>query len=220
MEIYWLGHGCFRLKGRDATVVTDPCAPATGYKIGKISADIVTVSHDSPEANYRAAITGEAKFLSGPGEYEISNVLITAVTTESGAAESEGAESESTATNDRNVAFVIDLDDVRICDLGKITQVPTADSAEFLSGADVLFLPVGGGEVLDAEKAAKTVSLLNPKLVLPMIYSTEASSAQLDTVEKFLKEMSIEGKPPEQKVSVTKTNLPADLTVTLLNYRG
>ncbi len=215
MEIYWLGHGCFRLRGRDATVVTDPCAPVTGYKIGKIAADIVTVSHDSPEANYREAITGEAKFLSGPGEYEISNVLITAVATESGSPASDG-----TGATQRNVAFVIELDDVRIVDLGKVSEVPTTDSAEVLSGADVLILPVGGGEVLDSEKAAKAVSLLNPKLVLPMIYRTEAASAELDTVEKFLKEMSIEGKPPEQKVSVTKTNLPANLTVTLLNYRG
>ena len=33
MEIYWLGHGCFRLRGKEATVLTDPCAPTTGYKI-------------------------------------------------------------------------------------------------------------------------------------------------------------------------------------------
>ena len=215
MDIYWLGHGCFRLKGRDATVVTDPCALATGYKIGKVAADIVTVSQDSPEANCRDAITGEAKFLSRPGEYEISNVLISALSTEP-----VSTDSEATSDSKRNVAFVIDLDDVRICNLGNISQVPAADSAEVLSGADVLLLPVGGGEVLDSEKAAKTVSLLNPKLVLPMIYNTEAATGQFDPVDKFLKEMSIEAKPPEQKISVTKTNLPADLTVALLNYRG
>ena len=210
MDIYWLGHGCFRLRGRDATVVTDPCAPATGYKIGKLAADIVTVSHDSPESNYRDAITGEAKFLTGPGEYEISNVLITAVATEP----------EGPDAGERNVAFVIELDDVKVCNLGNITQVPSADSAGLLSGADVLLLPVGGGSVFGSEKAAQTISLLNPRLVLPMIYATEAATAELDPVDKFLKEMSIERKPPEQKLSVTKTSLPADLTIALLNYRG
>ncbi|HEY7465732.1 MAG TPA: MBL fold metallo-hydrolase, partial [Dehalococcoidia bacterium] len=52
MEIYWLGHGCFRLRGRDATVLTDPCPPSTGYRIGKVNADIVTISRNHPESSY------------------------------------------------------------------------------------------------------------------------------------------------------------------------
>ena len=67
MEIYWLGHGCFRLKGRDATVVTDPAAPTTGYKIGKVAANVVTISRNLPENNYVQAIQGEPKVLNGPG---------------------------------------------------------------------------------------------------------------------------------------------------------
>ena len=29
MEITWYGRACFRLKGRRATVITDPCPPKT-----------------------------------------------------------------------------------------------------------------------------------------------------------------------------------------------
>jgi L-ascorbate metabolism protein UlaG (beta-lactamase superfamily) len=211
MEIYWLGHGCFRLRGRDATVLTNPCPPSTGYKIGKVPADIVTVSRDHPDSNYRQAVSGEPKFLMGQGEYEISAVLITGVRTDHRPIEQEP---------NRNIAYVIDLDDIRICHLGDISQVPAKDDAEVLSAPDILLIPVGGGAFLDAEKAAETVSLLDPKIVIPMNYRTEASAADLDPVDKFLREMGSEAKTPEARLNITRSAIPGDTTLVLLNYRG
>ena len=48
MEISWLGHSCFRIKGKQTTVITDPYSPELGYTLGKHSARIVTVSHQHP----------------------------------------------------------------------------------------------------------------------------------------------------------------------------
>jgi L-ascorbate metabolism protein UlaG (beta-lactamase superfamily) len=211
MEIYWLGHGCFRLRGRDATVVTDPCPPSTGYKIGRVNADLVTISRNKPDSSYRNAISGEAKFLEGAGEYEIGGVLVTGIDTDRKAREDGFG---------RNVAYVLDLDDIRVCHLGDITTVPSGDEVEELSAADILFVPVGGGPVLNAEKAAEIVSLLEPKIVLPMLYKTEASSGQLEPVERFLKEMGAETKNLEPRLSISKSGLPSDTTVKVLNYRG
>ncbi len=211
MEIYWLGHGCFRLRGRDAAVLTDPCPPSTGYRIGRVSADVVTISGDEPESNYRQAVSGETKFVVGPGEYEIAGVLITGIRTPSG---------DRQVGEGRNVAYVIDLDDIRVCHLGAISQVPSADDVETLGAADILIIPVGGGRLLNAEKAAETVSLLEPRIVIPMLYKTGAATADLEPVEKFLREMGTEAKTPEQRLSVTKSGLPHDTTVVLLAYRG
>jgi L-ascorbate metabolism protein UlaG (beta-lactamase superfamily) len=211
MEIYWLGHGCFRLRGRDATVVTDPCPPSTGYKIGRVNADLVTISRNKPDSSYRNAITGDAKFLEGAGEYEIGGVLVTGIDTDRKARDDAFG---------RNVAYVLDLDDIRVCHLGDITTVPSGDEVEELSAADILFVPVGGGPVLNAEKAAEIVSLLEPKIVLPMLYKTEASSGQLEPVERFLKEMGAETKNLEPRLSISKSGLPSDTTVKVLNYRG
>src|SRR5512135_1126380 len=160
MDIYWLGHGCFRLRGRDATVITDPAAPSTGYKIGKLPADIVTLSNDSPESSNLAAIQGEPKVLNGPGEYEIAGVLISGVRTPA----------DPKQPGLRNTAFVIDLDDVRICHLGNISMVPHTDDVETLGRADVLIVPIGGGSVLDVARAAETISVLEPKMIIPMQY--------------------------------------------------
>lgn len=208
MEIYWLGASCFRLKGRDATVLTDPCPPTTGYRIGKIPADIVAVSEDAPETTFMQAAQGEPKVLTGPGEYEIAGVLISGVRTDA-----------AKDTLPRNIAYVFDIDDVRICHLGNIRTTPTADEVEALS-CDVLLIPVGGGNVLQAEQAAATVSLLEPKVVIPMQYKTDASTGDLAPVERFLKEMGVEAKTPESRFAVTKSNVPSDTTVVLLNYRG
>jgi len=210
MEIYWLGNGCFRMRGREATVLTDPTPPASGYKIGRVAADLVTISSTNPDSNYRQAVQGETKFITGPGEYEIAGVLITGTRT-------NHARDESDA---RNVAFVFDIDDLRVCHLGSINHVPSADDVEILGAADVLFVPIGGNGTLDTARAAETISVLEPKIVVPMRYKTEAATANLDSVDKFLKEMGAEGKQPESRLSLTKSNVPSDTSVVLLEYRG
>ena len=62
MELTWLGHSCFRLRGKDATLITDPPSPSTGYSLGRLTADIVTISHDHPGHNYVKAIGGEPQY--------------------------------------------------------------------------------------------------------------------------------------------------------------
>jgi L-ascorbate metabolism protein UlaG (beta-lactamase superfamily) len=211
MEIYWLGHGCFRLRGRDATVLTDPCPPSTGYKIGKVNADIVTISRDHPDSNHRTAVSGDVKFLDSPGEYDIAGVLMTAIDTDR-ANRDDGYS--------RNLAFVIDVDDIKVCHLGDISRVPTGDEAEEMQGVDILLVPVGGGRVMGAEKAAELVSLLEPKIVIPMLYKTDVSKGDFEAVDRFVKEMGVEAKSPEQRLNINRSGLPQDTTLVLLSYRG
>lgn len=211
MELYWLGHGCFRLRGRDATVVADPCPRSTGYTIGKVAADIVTISHDHPEHSYLEAITGTPKVLRGPGEYEIASVLFTGVRTYHDA--------QRGARRGRNTAFVIEIDDVRVCHLGDLGHVLTPEQVEMLPGIDVLLLPVGGGTTIDAVAAAEVVSLLEPKIVVPMHYRTEVSTAKLDPLSRFLHEMGLGDVIPQPRLSVTRSNLPSETQVVVLEYR-
>ncbi len=211
MEVYWLGHGCFRLRGRDATVLMDPCPPTTGYKIGKVNTDIVTISRDDPESSHRAAGAGDARFLAGPGEYEIGGAMITAVDTDR--VDREDGHS-------RNLAFVVDIDEIKVCHLGDIQRVPSGDEVQALAGIDILLVPVGGGRFIGAEKAAEIVSLLEPKIVIPMLYKTDASKADLEASDRFVKEMGTEAKSPEQRLNISKSGLPDDTTLVLLSYRG
>jgi L-ascorbate metabolism protein UlaG (beta-lactamase superfamily) len=214
MEITWLGHSCFRLRGREAAVVTDPCAKSTGYSIGRPTANIVTISHDHPGHNNVAAVTGSPRVVQGPGEFEIANVLIMGIRTYH--------DPEKGNRLGKNIAYVLELEDVRVCHLGDLGHVPTPEQVEELSGVDILLAPVGGGNTIAASAAAETVSLLEPKLVIPMHYQTPAAKAQLDPLDRFLKEMgaasALEERQP--KLSITKSTLPHETKVLVLDYRG
>ena len=214
MEITWLGHSCFRLRGRDATVVTDPCDKSTGYSIGRPTGDIVTVSHDHPGHNNVGAVPGSPRIVQGPGEFEIAGVLIMGVPTYH--------DGEKGTKLGKNTAYVFELDDVRVCHLGDLGHVPTPEQAEELSGVDILLTPVGGNSTIGASAAAETVSLLEPKLVIPMHYKTPAAKAELDPLDRFLKEMGARTALEEQqpKLSVTKSTLPHETKVLVLDYRG
>lgn len=211
MEIVWLGHSCFRIRGREATIVTDPCPPATGYVIGKPTADIVTISHHHSNHDYTKAVAGSPVVLDGPGEYEIHGAFITGVPTYHD--DQKGSE------RGRNLAFIIEIEDIRVCHLGDLGHTPTAEQAEEMTGADVLLVPVGGGTTIDGAKAAEVVSLLEARLVIPMHYRTEALKEALDPPDRFLKEMEVTSIEPLPKLSVSRSSIPSETQVVLLDYR-
>ena len=76
MDISWLGHSCFRIRGSHTTVIADPYSPDLGYSLGKPTAHIVTISHQHPGHAYAQGVGGKPRPVTGPGEYEISGVLI------------------------------------------------------------------------------------------------------------------------------------------------
>src|SRR5438105_3549486 len=124
MEITWLGHSCFRLRGRDVAVVVDPPDKATGYNLPKLVADVVLVSHDHLGHNNHAAVGGSPKVLTSPGEYEIKGVSIVGVQT---AHDSEGGRRRG-----RNVAWIAQIEEVDVCHLGDLGAPLTSDQAEAL----------------------------------------------------------------------------------------
>src|SRR3990172_7707652 len=208
MEITWLGHSCFRLRGRDAAVVMDPCGKETGYNISRPAADIVTVSHDHPAHNNVGGVAGSPRVVQGPGEFEIAGVLIMGIPTYH--------DSEKGEKLGKNTAYVLELDDVRVCHLGDIGHVPTPEQVEELSGVDILLTPVGGGSTINAAAAVETISLLEPKLVIPMHYKTPAlKDGGLEPLDRFIKEMGAKNAYEERqpKLSVTKSTLPEETKV-------
>ncbi len=111
-EIKWLGHACFRLRSRDATILTDPVPRSSGYKVDKQKVDIVTVSHDHPGHSYLDLASGTPKLVNGPGEYEMNDVFITGIRTYHD--DKKGAE------HGRNTAYLFDLEDIVVCHLGDL----------------------------------------------------------------------------------------------------
>ncbi len=211
MDIFWLGHSSFRIKTKEATIITDPFDKTLGYPMKKLTASIVTVSHDHPQHSHLEGVGNDPRIVSRPGEYEIANVFINGIATFHDSSEGE--------QRGKNTAFFLDIEDVKICHLGDLGHVPTPAQIEQMSGADILMVPVGGVSTLGAAEAAETISLLSPRLVIPMHFKTEAVSLQLEPLDRFLKEMGIQEALPQPKLSVSKSHLPLDTKVLVLDYQ-
>jgi len=209
MEITWLGHSCFKIKGKEVTLVTDPYDESMGYPWVEPTANIVTLSHQHAGHSYSAGIDGNRKVISHPGEYEISDVIIVGLP--------NFHDSEQGKDRGRNIAYLIEMEEVRFCHLGDLGHLPSPRQIEELSDTEVLFIPVGGISTIDAKMATELVRLLNPKVVIPMHYRTEVAT-WLEPLDKFVKEMGLREIIPQSKLSVTKSNLPLETKVTALDY--
>jgi L-ascorbate metabolism protein UlaG (beta-lactamase superfamily) len=215
VEITWLGHSCFRLRDRAATVVTDPYGKDLGLNLVRVRADIVTVSHDAEDHNYVKGVKGDFQVLTGPGEYEVSSVFVTGL-------ELRGdRKKKEVVTGPRNTVFLFEFDDLTICHLGDLNIVPTqAQVEEALGEVDVLLIPVGGGESLNASQASEVVSLLEPHIVIPMHYHVPDSARTLDPVGKFLKEMGLDKVAPQEVLKVSRSGLPDETQIVLLELKS
>lgn len=205
-----MGHSFFRLKSKEVTIITDPFDSKLGFKMpGQVTANIVTISHQHPGHNYYQCVEGSPRVIKGPGEYEINNIYIIGLRT---------FHDETAGQNSgKNVVYLIEMDGINICHLGDLGHKPTAQQMEELSNIDVLLLPVGGISTINAAAAAELVRLLSPKIVVPMHYRTTATP-WLDPLDMFLQNMGQKDLTPQPKLVVTKSNIPQETRLVLLDY--
>ena len=211
MEIVWYGHSCFRFIERGmAAVVTDPFDnEVIGYEPLKLRADIVTVSHDAPGHNFTSVVKSANHKLVGPGEYEIGGVFITGVQTDTN--------NKKNANKAANTLFLFDFDGLTIAHLGDLNQVPSQSEVEALGTVNVALVPVGGGNGLNAAKAAEVISLLEPNIVIPMHYASPSGKLELDPLSKFLKEMGLTSQETVPSLKITRSGMPEETKVVILD---
>lgn len=206
-DVQFLGHACFRLRGRDGIVLCDPFSRAIGIDLGRPTAHIVTVSHNHPDHNNVAQVKPMREKLfviDSPGEYEVSGVLITGVRTYHDKA--KGAELGT------NTVFVIHLDEVAFCHLGDLGHELSQAQLEAIGNVDVLFVPVGGGETIGPAEAINVISQIEPRVVIPMHYATAQLSFDqpLGSLERFTHEMGLKDVVAEEKLTLTASSLPPE----------
>jgi L-ascorbate metabolism protein UlaG (beta-lactamase superfamily) len=207
-EITWLGHACFRIRGREAVVLMDPVSPDSGYDMGQQSADIVTVSHNHKNHSALDLVTPGYKAITGPGEYEIHEVFMSGVATYH--------DGERGARLGKNTIYLVEIEDLIFCHVGDLGHALTEEQSESLSSVDVLFVSVGGGPTLDATAAAELIGQIEPSVVIPMQYRTERGDFDRDPLEPFLKTFGIGEIEVKDRVNVRKSDLTETLEVMIL----
>ena len=213
MDMTWLGHACFRMRGREGVVLTDPPDPKSGHAIPKTEASLVTMSHDHPGHASLRSVGGEPVVLRGPGEYEVHEVLVTGVS--SFHDEDKGTE------RGRNTVFAIRLDDLVICHLGDLGHALPAADLEKLGDVDIALVPISGPDTnLSAARAAEVVHQLEPKVVVPMSYDPDEMKKDTTPYMRLLHELGVKELVPVPKLSVTRSALPDNLQVVALDSRA
>jgi L-ascorbate metabolism protein UlaG (beta-lactamase superfamily) len=203
MIITWLGHSSFKIQDKTTaegvTLITDPYADSIGFKMPRIEADVVTVSHGHEDHSNTAALRGDPYLIDCAGEYDVKGILV------------EGVEVDHDEKGEKGkvIAFRIDLDDITVVHLSDLGTTLSAKQLEPLAGTDILLIPVGGKDTLDAKKAVEVVSQIEPRIVIPMHYQVDGLKYDLDPVEKFIKELGIKPRM-EEKLKVNKKDLPVD----------
>ena len=207
MDVTWLGHGCFRIRGRNAAVVTDPFPPAIGLKLPRLDAELVTVSHEHENHNY-TQVMRDAHEIRGPGEYEVAGVSVIGLPTYH--------DEDHGAKQGRNTVYVIEIDDVRVCHLGDLGHKLDDGDAGTIGRTDVLLVPVGGKTAMNASQAAEVVRQLEPRFVIPMHFAIPGLKLQLDPLDRFLKEMGVTASEPQPKLSVQASSGEYETKVVVL----
>jgi len=208
MTIFWLGQAAFKIVDKEVTIAIDPY-DKIGLKMPKFQAEILLITHDHSDHNYRDAIKGEPFIIDSQGEYEVKNVFVYGLPAYHD--NKQGAESGQITI------YVIEMEGMKIAHLGDIGQESLTDEQlEELEGVDILLIPVGGEETINGTGAVKIISQIQPRIVIPMHYKIPGLNTKLEPVDKFLKEFGVSSPEKMDKLKISKKDLPQEETKVII----
>jgi len=198
MIISYNGMESFRIQSGDFVLAFNPISKESKIKQTRFGADIVCMSMNHPDFNGLEQTFSEKKktfVIDGAGEYEVEGVFIKGYQIMT---KYEGEERI-------NTIYSVVLDNVNIGFLGILGSTEISNELkETLNNADILFVPIGGGDVLDASQAYKLALKLDVKLIIPMCYK---ETGEKDALKRFLKESGGEGVKAVSKITLKNSDL-------------
>lgn len=194
MVITYHGGQLFKVSFGDTTIAFNPIAKGSKLTPVKFGADVAFVTMNHPDFNgVEQMVYGERQpfVASGPGEYEVGEVT----------ARGFGVKTMYDGEERFNTIYQVMLEGINMVFLGALGE-STIDPKilEKFGDIDILFVPIGGGDVLDVPAASALGVKLEARLIIPMHYDKNALTA-------FLKEESSEGLAPEEKLTIKKKDL-------------
>jgi Beta-lactamase superfamily domain len=191
MVISYHGGQCFKVSFGDTTLAFNPISKKSKLESTKFGSDVafVTLWHD--DFNGVEQVTHGSKeplVVDTPGEYEMGNVT----------ARGFGVKTTYDKKETFNTIFQVQMEEMNLVFLGALGD-PEIDPKILgeLGDIDILFLPIGGGDILSVPQASKLAVKLEARLIIPMHYDDAA-------LKLFLKEESQEGLKPVDKLTIKR----------------
>ena len=188
------GGQCFKVSFGNTTLAFDPISKKSKLTPVKFGSDVAFISMHHPDFDGADQVghgTKQPFVVSGPGEYEVGDVT----------ARGFGVATTYDKVDRFNTIYQVRLEDMNIVFLGALgdPEIDPKILGEF-GDIDILFVPIGGGDVLEVPQASKLAVKLEAKLVIPMHYDATALKA-------FLKEESSEEVKPIDKLTIKKKDV-------------
>jgi L-ascorbate metabolism protein UlaG (beta-lactamase superfamily) len=212
MIISYNGIESFKVQFGDTIVAFNPVSKDSKFKASKFGADIVLVSLNHKDMNGADNLSfGDRKpfVISGPGEYEIKDIFIKGMKSES----KYGGEAKI------NTIYSVLMENINMCFLGALSNKDLTDEVkETLGDIDILFAPIGGEGALSPADAYKLAVKLEPKIIIPMHYGEVGDK---NALKIFLKEAGEDNVKAVDKLTLKKKDLEGkEAEVMVLNYEA
>jgi L-ascorbate metabolism protein UlaG (beta-lactamase superfamily) len=196
MHITWLGQTCTKLVTKnitkEITLLIDPYKPDQGEFPRNLTADVVAYSITEKNS---IPVSEEAFVISTLGEFDVEGVIIT-----------------TWAQTNGQIIYKITTEGMNLLHLGKCSEPPTEETLESFGKIDIILLPVGGNkEYLEPAQAARIVTTIEPRLVIPLAYESD-SDPKANPVSAFIKEMGLKPELTDKKLIIKSKDLPQEET--------
>lgn len=221
LSIKWLGHSCFLFAADGLRVLVNPFLAmgcTAGYRLPRVETNLVLISSRLLDEGAIDELLGEPQVLFEPGAYQFRGKQIQGVRTEH--------DRQGGRRFGMNVAWKWNQAGIKILHLGGAAAPITTNQQILMGRPDLLLLPVGGGaKAYNPEEAKAAIELLNPKVVIPTQYRTEAADPEFCDVLGIDQFLSVMENTPIEKVNsdaiaLTKDNLPeAGPVIRVLDYQ-
>ncbi len=190
MTISWYGEACFLLESNGVRILIEPPQKDSGINPPRLKSDILIYSKNrSQMSDVKGQLSEpDAFIINGPGEYEIKGINILGI------------------ADEENTLYNIEIDGIKISHLGFLNKDLDDEKMALVNEPDIVLVPIGNNDILDAETAMKVINKIEPSIAIPMLYDIKGLKIKRAPLSIFLKES--EAKESSQpKLTVKKKDL-------------
>ncbi len=220
LSIQWLGHSCFLFTGSGTKILVNPFRSVgctAGYRPPKVAADLVLVSSQLLDEGVVEGLPGNPKLIYETGVYDFKGIKLQGITIDH---DRRGGKQFGT-----NTAWVWKQGGISLLHLGGAAAPISIEQKILMGRPDLAFIPVGGGpKAYNAQEAKQAIQVLNPKIVIPTQYRTQAADAAncnispLDNFLTLMQGMTVR-RSNSDTITVSSANLPENGTIQVFSYK-
>ena len=177
MKIINYGHACFKIIGKDISVIFDPYkndyVPNLRLPLG-LNADFVLISHEHDDHNAKELVN-----ISKVGQLDFDSLILP-------------HDKNNGLDRGMNKIHIVNIDDMKVVHLGDLGVLDI--SLLKLNDVDVLFAPINGFYTISSEELYQLIKMIKPKIIIPMHYydskkeSGYPDNNQIEIFKKLVKD--------------------------------